>query len=66
MAVAEPKICIYSYGELIWYNAGVSILQENLNYSLALNIICQILLQILSQLSKLKVPSNQEHRPIFF
>ena len=47
----------------IMNTAGVSILQENLNYFPALNIVCQILPPNSSPTAKLQV--NQGHRSIF-
>ena len=45
--------------------AGVSILQENLNYSPALCVVYKILPQILPQLQKLQVHFNQGCRSVF-
>ena len=44
---------------------GVSILQENLNYSPALCVVYKILPQILPQLQKLQVHFNQGCRSVF-
>ena len=44
---------------------GVSILQENLNYSRALCVVYKILAQILPQLQKLQVQFNQGCRSVF-
>ena len=45
--------------------AGVSSLQENLNYSPALCVLYKILPQILPQLQKLQVHFNQGCRSVF-
>ena len=44
---------------------GVSIVQENLNYSPALCVVCKMLPQILPQLQKLRVHFNQGRRSVF-
>ena len=49
----------------IGLRAGVSILQENLNYSPALCAVYKILPQILPQLQKLQVHFNQGCRSVF-
>ena len=63
--VPDSKKCAGDRAFSVIAPAGVSILQENLNYSPALNVVCQILPQIHPQLSKLQVPSNRGHRSIF-
>ena len=58
------KLLILLFGFIMMF-AGVSILQENLNYSPALCVVCEILPQILPQLQKLQVHFKQGHRSVF-
>ena len=62
--VLSTLICLLEYPHFKKL-AGVSILQENLNYSRALYVICEILPQIFPQLQKLQVHFNQGRRSVF-